>query len=187
MKLQCSLLQQARKILKHIAKSFPNIFLEKGGLPPLRERREQPPRRGKTRNRMEGAGGSDGFRGWSVLAAASLLTAFAARLRPASLAHGNADFHSSSSSSSSSSSNAESSGSLPTRSLHTGPDTHPSSFGFAPLQNDLIIRAARQQPTSRVPVWMHRQAGRYLPEFRQVRFLFARLSVCLYVCLSVCG
>ena len=39
----------------------------------------------------------------------------------------------------------------------------------APLQNDLLLRALLRQATPRTPVWMMRQAGRYLPEYRATR------------------
>lgn len=37
------------------------------------------------------------------------------------------------------------------------------------IKNDLLLRALEGKPTERAPVWMMRQAGRFLPEYRAIR------------------
>ncbi|MET0984430.1 MAG: uroporphyrinogen decarboxylase [Steroidobacteraceae bacterium] len=49
------------------------------------------------------------------------------------------------------------------------------------LKNDLLLRALLRQPTPRTPVWMMRQAGRYLPEYRATR---ARAGSFLKLCMT---
>ena len=49
------------------------------------------------------------------------------------------------------------------------------------LQNDLFLRALLREPTPRTPVWMMRQAGRYLPEYRATR---ARAGSFLQLCMN---
>jgi uroporphyrinogen decarboxylase len=40
---------------------------------------------------------------------------------------------------------------------------------FAPLKNETFLRALMRQPTDYTPMWLMRQAGRYLPEYRATR------------------
>jgi len=49
------------------------------------------------------------------------------------------------------------------------------------LQNDLLLRALLRQPTLRTPLWMMRQAGRYLPEYRATR---AKAGSFLKLCMN---
>ncbi|CAL8100837.1 unnamed protein product [Calicophoron daubneyi] len=52
------------------------------------------------------------------------------------------------------------------------------STGFPPLTNDCIIKAAKGEGKPRLPVWIMRQAGRYLPEFRAVREKHDFFTIC---------
>ena len=49
---------------------------------------------------------------------------------------------------------------------------------FPKLHNDCILRAARGEKTEFTPVWIMRQAGRYLPEFRELRSKHPFFEVC---------
>jgi uroporphyrinogen decarboxylase len=55
------------------------------------------------------------------------------------------------------------------------PDQMPQSHEN---KKDLFLRACRFQPTERVPVWIMRQAGRYLPEYQAVRARHSFLEIC---------
>ncbi|HOA37023.1 MAG TPA: uroporphyrinogen decarboxylase [Flavihumibacter sp.] len=46
------------------------------------------------------------------------------------------------------------------------------------LKNDLILRVLKGEKTERVPVWMMRQAGRYLPEYRVLREKYGFFERC---------
>ena len=53
----------------------------------------------------------------------------------------------------------------------TDPVQHPSN-------DSLFMRACRGEPTERTPVWMMRQAGRYMAEYREVRAKHSFLELC---------
>lgn len=49
---------------------------------------------------------------------------------------------------------------------------------MADFQNDLFLRACKRLPVERTPIWIMRQAGRYLPEYRAVRQKVEFLTLC---------
>lgn len=55
------------------------------------------------------------------------------------------------------------------------------------LKNDRLLRAARRQPVDATPVWYMRQAGRYQPEYREVRKKYTLMEICKHpdVCAEV--
>lgn len=46
------------------------------------------------------------------------------------------------------------------------------------LQNDLLLKALRGEKTSRTPVWMMRQAGRFLPDYIKLRDKYSFFERC---------
>ncbi|BAV94130.1 uroporphyrinogen decarboxylase [Ichthyobacterium seriolicida] len=46
------------------------------------------------------------------------------------------------------------------------------------IKNDILLRALRGEELSRPPVWIMRQAGRYLPDFRAIRAKYSFFECC---------
>jgi uroporphyrinogen decarboxylase len=44
--------------------------------------------------------------------------------------------------------------------------------------DSLFVRAAKAQPTERTPIWLMRQAGRYMAEYRAVRKKYSLIEIC---------
>lgn len=59
----------------------------------------------------------------------------------------------------------------------SGPASHVKETR-APWYDSLFMRACRRQPCDTTPIWLMRQAGRYLPEYREIREKISFLELC---------
>ena len=53
-----------------------------------------------------------------------------------------------------------------------------AGVAYFAVTEPLLVRAARLEPTERTPVWFMRQAGRSLPEYREIRKTHTLFEVC---------
>ena len=59
----------------------------------------------------------------------------------------------------------------------SGPSSDPTDQN-APWYNSPFLKACRREPTDVTPIWLMRQAGRYLPEYRAIREKTTFLELC---------
>ena len=75
---------------------------------------------------------------------------------------------------------AEKSGELLARKRRLVPAASATAAGdpAAAAHDSVFMRACRREPTERTPIWLMRQAGRYLPEYRAIREKVTFLELC---------
>ena len=60
----------------------------------------------------------------------------------------------------------------------------PTNDGLHPSHNSRFLRACRLEKVDRTPIWLMRQAGRYLPEYRRIREKVGFMELCKNPALS---